>query len=169
MTTHTAARLAALIAWIVLAVIPLYSDFFVAPTLEGARYLYLPSVGWSILLVTLASHAWYLAPARAAVVVATVVLLGVSAIGVVRHQRPWLEAAALRDQVLESARGAALAQGCPTIDVRNPPDSVEGAYVFRNGIQEALARTNISTRSDEPPMHCTFEWLASTLIPTGPR
>jgi hypothetical protein len=167
MTMRTVAGLSALVVWVVVAVGPIYGGFYVAPTLEGSRYLYLPSVGWSLLIAMLASQAGTGRAGRAVVVPAMAALLVTGALGAVRHQRPWVEAAALRDAVLQSARGVALAHGCPSIDVKNPPDSVDGAYVFRNGIREALVRATINTEHDLPRGDCLFEWSAGRLVPAG--
>jgi hypothetical protein len=40
-------------AWVLLAVLPVLSLFYVSPTLEGSRYVYLSSAGFSLLLATL--------------------------------------------------------------------------------------------------------------------
>jgi hypothetical protein len=38
------------------------------------------------------------------------------------------------------------------------PDTVRGAYVFRNGFQEALARDAGLRASDDAAPGCVFEW-----------
>ena len=40
-------------AWVLLAVLPVFSLFYVSPTLEGSRYVYLSSAGFSLLLAVL--------------------------------------------------------------------------------------------------------------------
>jgi hypothetical protein len=60
----------------------------------------------------------------------------------------WTSAARMRDEVL-SAAARANAAGCTVIWIRNVPDSAHGAYVFRNGLAEAVAPVAIS--STAPP------------------
>ena len=48
----------------------------------------------------------------------------------------------------------------------NVPDSYGGAYVFRNGFVEALARsTPMAHLGDDPPPTCRFHWNVSEFIP----
>jgi hypothetical protein len=123
----------ALTVWILASVAPVYSYFFVTGDLAGSRYLYLPAVGWAILIPLLLTETRS-RPANA--VAAIVCVLCVAATRA--NTRPWLAAAAARDQVLAAVHEAQRA-GCQSVWAVAPPDSVEGAYVFRNGLAEAIA------------------------------
>jgi hypothetical protein len=69
-------------------------------------------------------------------VTAVVVLF---AVGVHGHLRPWRDAAQSRDALLGAISQAAQRERCSTVAVVDVPDNVDGAYVFRNGLAEALA------------------------------
>jgi hypothetical protein len=124
--------------WVLVSIAPVYSMFDVSGTLQGSRYLYLASAGWSILLATLLMPS----PSRGAVaLVATVCIVGIAGVRV--NIKPWQRAAQMRDEVVGSVTRAK-ASGCTSVWIRNVPDSVQGAYVFRNGLAEAIAPVTIS-------------------------
>jgi hypothetical protein len=121
---------------------------FIADDLQGARYLYLGSVAWSILLAGLLrslrepQRGWILIPVIAVFVIATRT-----------HQSPWVAAALERDRVLEAYRQSDVA--CTPETVRGLPDHIQGAYVFRNGFLEAVAAL---TPSGGPAAPCELDW-----------
>ena len=126
-------------AWVVASVVPVYSMLFVARNLEGSRYVYLAAAGWSLLLAdlvrtALAGHAW----GKRAALVATTAWMVVGVAATRAHLGPWQEAARVRDRVLRSAESALRGAGCEAAIFQDAPDNVEGAYVFRNGLSEAL-------------------------------
>jgi hypothetical protein len=144
-------------AWILLPIIPIWPIMFVAPNLEQSRYLYLPAVGWAALIVVLASEAQtYLKPFSMAAVLG---LITIAAYGTILHLRPWKDAARLRDQV-EASAFTVRVNTCRTMIVRNLPDSVKGAYVFRNGVHEAFERDLLIDASVAPDRNdpCVFQW-----------
>ena len=101
---HRAVRLA---LWVLAAIAPVFTLFFVGPTLEGSRYLYLASCAWSLLLADLiatASRAPLNRRPRVSRIVAVIVL--VFAVSVQRELGVWRQAADLRDHVLADARTA---------------------------------------------------------------
>jgi hypothetical protein len=127
-------------AWIVIAVGPVYRYFDISRTLEGSRYLYLASAGWAILIVSMSVTAmsWIGANPAARAAVATLVVI-VWALILRTHLVPWREASALRDETLNAASATITQRGCgPGSTFREQPDSVRGAYVFRNGFAEAI-------------------------------
>jgi hypothetical protein len=133
----------ALALWVFVSVAPVYSMFDVTGTLEGSRYVYLPAAGWSMLIAAV------LMPGRSRRdlgLVAAVCAIGL--VGVRMNFVAWTSAARMRDEVL-SAAARARAAGCTAIWIRDVPDSVHGAYVFRNGLAEAVAPVAIS--SSAPP------------------
>jgi hypothetical protein len=134
--------------------------FYVADNLEGSRYLYLPLCGWAALLGSLlvdGRRRWrWLGLSGAAVIVAT------WSLGLVAHVTVWHEASALRDRVLASAAARYRTSPCLTLRFDEVPDSVDGAYVFRNGFREALASQEgnweRALKGGPVPAGCTFRW-----------
>jgi hypothetical protein len=147
-------------SWILIGVAPLLSYFFISDTLQGSRYLYLPLVGWSILIAQLADggHNRYL-KVSGLLLVSIIVSYGVA--GIVRHQAAWVAAATKRDAVLLEARHASA--GCETAAFANVPDHEQGAYVFRNGFVEAARTAGIHV-STSAPVNCTFTWRDGTFV-----
>jgi hypothetical protein len=135
----------ALGTWILISIAPAATLLFIADDLQGARYLYLGSVAWSILLVVLLrsfreSHrVWIIAP-----------IIAIFAMATRAHQSPWSAAALERDRVLEAYRRSEPV--CAPDTVAGLPDHVRGAYVFRNGFAEAIGPFPPSTRV------CALEW-----------
>jgi hypothetical protein len=150
----------AMTAWICAATIPAITFFFIAPDLRGSRYLYLASIGWSALLVSLVASQTAQS-VRALLSLCLVVLAMAGVYGARRHIQPWRAAAEIRDAVETAALGNPEIVACHGIAVRNAPDSVRGAYVFRNGLQEALARDVGVAVMDRVPAMCSFQWNAA--------
>jgi hypothetical protein len=138
---------AVMVVWILVAVAPVYSYFFVTEDLAGSRYLYLSAIGWCTLvsMLLVGEHA------SAGVASAAAVLLLVNAAGTQANLRPWL--AATRDRVIAAVRQAKLA-GCHSVWVGSPPDSAAGAYVFRNGLAEAIHPVPLDP---DAPAGCRFD------------
>jgi hypothetical protein len=140
----------ALCGWILASIAPLSRMFFVDANLEGARYLYLASAAWAIVLSVVMVPVTEGRIPHAAMAMVAIVMLP-SAFLVRAHLAPWHAAAALRDDVIESYR--AVRGSCATVAVEGLPGSVAGAYVFRNGFEEAVGE------SPAPPdAACVFEW-----------
>lgn len=157
---HRAIRLT---LWVIAAVAPVFTLFFVDTTLEGARYVYLAQSGWALLLADLLSMAARRMP-RPAVTFACMATLAV-AISVVmleRELRVWARAALERDRVLAEARQSAAAAGCTTARFARVPESVDGAYVFRNGFPEAMRESGITLAATASA--CDFIWSGQTFI-----
>jgi hypothetical protein len=139
------------------AVLPVYSMLFITPDLENARYLYLSTAFWVIALVAMASPVPALTPGRVLVLGAAIV---VGAVGVQVHLTSWREAARIRERVLAAAEVTLKAAPCSPVSFFGAPDSVRGAYVFRNGLSEAIAfRTGAKPAPSSG--HCTFAWNGS--------
>ena len=122
-------------AWILVGALPLLTTFHVSPELEGSRYLYLPTIGLAIAVggAVASQNPWrWLAAAGAGVLLATYVWLGGS------ERAVWRSAAAVRDQVLQEAANLRASGQCRDVTILQAPDSVSGAYVFRNGLEVAL-------------------------------
>ncbi|HEV3059953.1 MAG TPA: hypothetical protein VGY48_17020 [Vicinamibacterales bacterium] len=148
--------------WVVAAGAPLATFFFVAPDLQGSRYLYLPSVGWAILLVAMAGQQSAENESRVAAFLAlgaVVALIVTGSVGVRLHQQPWQHAAAVRNEIEAAAKQDVRMASCPIVQFADLPDSVEGAYVFRNGAAEAFGRdVGLNARVGRGGGPCAFEW-----------
>ena len=152
---HRAVRLA---LWVLAAIAPVFTLFFVGPTLEGSRYLYLSSCAWSLLVADLIATASEPVSNRPLVFRASVaVIVLMFAVSVQREVGVWRQAADLRDRVLADARTVLDRSGCVRAAFTNVPDSVSGAYVFRNGFPEAIG-VAVTNREAVPP-ECTFTWV----------
>jgi hypothetical protein len=123
-------------AWMLLAVGPVYTMLYVSPELEGSRYVYMSAVGWCLLTARVVCTALPRSGGIGVIVVALVLALNLPALRF--NMVPWWEAAAARDRVLEAARRRLQVGDCRTLSGRGLPDSVRGAYVFRNGFDEAV-------------------------------
>jgi hypothetical protein len=133
---HRDIRLA---CWVLLAVAPVFTFFFISPQLEGSRYLYLAECGWALLAADLIVAMTDRLPRQSLAfgcAIASAVL--VSVLSVAREVGVWTQAADLRDRVLADARASIARQGCVEATFTGVPDSVDGAYVFRNGFPEAM-------------------------------
>ena len=154
--------------WVTVSVVPVYAYLFIADNMQGSRYLYLPAVGWSLLLVELVRSSFDQEEARGrtAALATLSVLIVTGAIGSRNHLRPWAEAALLRDQVISSAMERLQSTGCQSAVFEEVPDSLEGAYVFRNGFGEALelATGRGDVLKGSPDGHCQFLWSGEQFL-----
>jgi hypothetical protein len=143
-------------AWLFLGTLPTITVLFVAPDLQGSRYLYLPSVGYALLLVTMVSGGDGRVTSHVGRIgVAVLIIIGT--IGVHLHQRPWLAAADVRTLVQRAAEHDEDMRACATVAVESLPDSVRGAYVLRNGGALALGEAGVIVQPSAIPS-CTFRW-----------
>jgi len=143
--------------WVLLSVAPLWTAFFVSDTLEGSRYLYLGSSLWSIAVAALIANATAM---RRLAFVSCVALIGVCALVVLIEQQPWRQAAVVRSQIVEA--WAAVPSECDPKRALKLPDTVAGAYVFRNGFAEAVGE-----RGTRYSASCSAEWNGSAFSITG--
>jgi hypothetical protein len=72
----------------------------------------------------------------------------------------WSEAAATRDAILSGAAEAVRATPCRSVRVDGAPEDVNGAYVFRSGLREALAA--IPLRPDGRA--CVLRWTGTAIV-----
>ena len=150
-----------LVLWVLASIAPVFTLFFVGPTLEGARYLYLASCAWTLVLADLVAAAADRAGASRAFGGAMAVLGLLFAVSVQREIGVWRQAADLRDRVLTDARRAISEDRCIQATFTALPDSVEGAYVFRNGFVEALGpgAGGLNARPG-----CAFMWVNGRFV-----
>ncbi len=144
--------------WVLISVLPVAPMLFIAPDLQGARYLYLAAPAWAALIAGLAAGL----PVRVRVIgaAAGAVLAAGSAAGVRAHLEPWVAAAAGRDRILAAASVHGGIRGCGIVSLTGLPDHVAGAYLFRNGTAEAFAPLGVIVRPDAAP-GCSFVWNAA--------
>jgi hypothetical protein len=158
--------------WVLLSVLPVYSLFFVGPDLAGSRYLYLAEVGFAILLADLLLASPPSDRAGPAIVPAlAIIVLVVSVWATTFHIEAWRGAARLRDRVVAAATSALTASPCPRPDLANPPDSLDGAYVFRNGFAAALRRAGLpagDVGADMTSERCRLVWDGAGFAPVPP-
>lgn len=147
--------------WVLAAVLPVYRYLYITPDLQGSRYLYLPAVGWSILVVGMVQTASASASVRpVARTAALVLVLAAHAVALRMHVVHWREAADLRDATLQSALQVMAARGCGPASAFTVTDSWRGAFVFRNGFPEALQRLG-------PPAEgrpCRLRWEGGRFV-----
>jgi hypothetical protein len=153
--------------WCLLATLPVITLFFVAPDLQGSRYLYLASIGYAGLVVTLTSHYRGSVAARLVSLGAPTFLIATGIAGVIWHLGPWRDAAAIRDRIIAAAAANVQVQRCDHPTFEDLPDSVRGAYVFRNGSREALAFG--SGTASPVATTCVFRWNGRELIAVDER
>lgn len=146
------------LAWIALSSWPLLLQFHVSSTLEGSRYLYLPAVGFALVM-----SAAFARPSRGAIsfiaTTACLCLIAIICLRIGAEGKFWTHAATERDRLLSEVSAAALQHECRTIVVQGVPDNIRGVYVFREGWQEALARVP-RTPNGAP---CRWSWDDSGL------
>jgi hypothetical protein len=141
-----------------LCVAPAIRLFGITPDLQGARYLYLAGAWWSIALAAALMEGWSSSRMRTAMSgLATVAIIG-AAFATRAHLQPWTAARAERDRVL--LRLISVPLSCRQVAASPAPDNVAGAYVFRNGLNEALATLGRSydwVTSDQAVPECQVD------------
>jgi hypothetical protein len=67
--------------------------------------------------------------------------------------------------VLAEASRIISATPCRTLTVHDAPDNVRGAFVFRQGLTEALEQLEMNPNGHA----CDVRWTGSLLVPVQPR
>ncbi len=156
-------RVVRLAPWVVIAVAPVFTYFTVSASLEGARYLYLPEAGWALLLASMFDDLIGRGrKPRVIVLAVALAMVGASVAAIERELAIWRRAAVVRDQVVGEARDALARERCSTARFVDAPDSVEGAYVFRNGLQDAVA--DVLTIMPVSNESCTLRWTGTRFV-----
>jgi hypothetical protein len=145
--------------WILVSALPLLMQFYVSPTLEGSRYLYLPAAGFALVISSaFAGRRFTRLDVVSAVLLAG--LLGFYAVRLQEERRTWHAAARTRDAVLADAARAVRAVPCRSLTILDAPDNVNGAFVFREGLREALDALPL----DPAGAACVHRWDGSALV-----
>jgi hypothetical protein len=146
--------------WVLASIAPVFTLFFVGPNLEGSRYLYLGAGAWSLVVVDLIASVTDRIKGGSQVFALVIVGCVLVCVVSVQHELDvWQRAARLRDQVLTQGRAVMNNAGCSNPSFANVPDSVDGAYVFRNGFPQALG---LSVPDSRPG--CAFTWTDGTFV-----
>lgn len=124
--THFNQILSAL-AFIYIPLLPLTGMFFVASDLQGSRYLYLPILGWGLLLSVILFR--LISKNMLAVVINIFVLIGFT-LCLKLNLEPWGMAGKTIKSLPADLKG------------KNAYDSVYGAYILRNGMSEYMQLKN---------------------------
>jgi hypothetical protein len=149
-------RLFASLLWCLAAVVPVLPGLAIAADLQNTRYLYVASIGWSVLVVQLVA----LVPHARLSTTAFAIILGVQAIAGRVHLVHWEDAAELRDKVLAAAVAAARQRACRSAAFEGAPDNVRGAYVFRNSLPDAVfIEYGIAAPPPAAAAECAFVWM----------
>lgn len=162
-SNRAAAVLCLGIGWITLSTLPLLLSFYVAPNLEGSRYLYLPAAGFALAVSVAFEHSGGSRP-NVFALVALAGLLALFATRLNEERYLWVGAANTRDALLTDAARVARAQTCGSLTVQDAPDAVRGVFVFREGLAEALGA--IATEAGGKP--CELRWTGSALTEAYP-
>jgi len=151
------ARSASAIAmWPFMATLPTLTFFFVGPDLQGSRYVYLSVIGYAIFIAIIADGARPFGRLRVDIaMLATLIVLG--ARGTWLQEQPWRAASDVRDAFVDAARDDTRLHMCAAVALANVADSANGAYIFRNGIEHALAQVGVVVVADAP-FGCHFRW-----------
>jgi len=129
-------------------VAPAIRLFGIGPDLQGTRYVYLAGAWWSITIASALLDGWNTISRRTAAAAVAVMVIAGAAMVTRAHLEPWKAARATRDRVLLQL--IAIPPSCRQAAATGVPDNVAGAYVFRNGLNEALATLGRSFEWVEP-------------------
>ena len=161
-------RAAVFAAWVLVGVLPVFSLFHVSGTLEGSRYLYLPAAGFSLFLAALARNAANLAGERmlTPTVATAAALLVVPAVTAAPSELArWTDAARLRDNILMSYVRVMPSASCGSVVTEGDADTINGAYVLRNGFLQALADLGAEVDPSGPSTpRCRVSWTEHLVV-----
>jgi len=152
------------LGWVLISALPLLVQFYVSPTLEGSRYLYLPAVGWACLRSASLAGTRFGVSERLSLASA-LLLVTMYGARLADERQLWREATALRDAVLAEATRTSQAVPCRSLVIEGAPDNRRGVYVFRCGVPQALATLPL----DPSGAACASRWNGSSLDRPAPR
>jgi hypothetical protein len=109
------------LALIYIAALPLYKMFYIAPDLQGSRYLYFSVFGWSVVIISVVRGLTRAKPAYITLI--AVLLLGLSI--------------TLSGNLFVWGRAGWIIRALPeNMTQEEAPDNFHGAYILRNGFEE---------------------------------
>ena len=127
--------------FILLTVIPVFKILYVSETLEGARFLYLPSLGACLIIAALLKISFFkkefVGKTVNLVIPLVVLILFMSA--ALRNGSSWIKAAEISEKISYQTVDRIQNVKFPkVIYALNLPDNYKGAYIFRNGFSASL-------------------------------
>jgi hypothetical protein len=157
---NSALRVTTLSAWILSVVLPLAGWFFIGPSLEGSRYLYLAAPAWAAMIVSMAGGAVTFRN----VVVAALAVIVVSNIWASRDRlHAWSEAGNIRDAILTSASSDDALRRCAVVELTGVPETFNGAYVLGNAVGHAFKEAGLPRVAESVTTRdCAFRWDLAT-------
>jgi hypothetical protein len=136
------------IGFLLVLALPPLSQLLIGPDLQKARFLYLPSVGFCLLLAAMAQH---LKTKSQWVVSIAIVVFNLAAL--LHNMTAW-------EYASQKARAAcSVAAKCATV-VSGVPGSLNGVYFFANGFPECVEMQQ--KRAGGPQSSCVLTWDANT-------
>ncbi len=143
-------------AWVLVSVAPIFPILVIGVDLQASRYLYLGSAAWAAAITGIAATVRWSALRRGLAIALIALCVGLG-FGTVRGLRAWNEAARARDRVFAAVQAHPATGRCPAIAIRDLPDNVRGAYVFRVDAEAAFRLRGIRLVNDAEP-GCTLTW-----------
>jgi hypothetical protein len=109
------------IVLVFISVLPVYRMFYIAPDLQGSRYLYFSTFGWAVMLASIFQR--YIKAKVVFVLLAAFYLLGFSSM--------------LSCNLLVWKKAGQIIRTLPDhVSRESAPDNFHGAYILRNGLNE---------------------------------
>jgi hypothetical protein len=128
--------------FIVATAIPTFRIFYVSETLQGSRFLYLPSIG-ACMVIALLAKAEFLTEKNAGRFLSLISASVITALflwALQINSGPWIQAGKLSKKMSEEAINIILSLTPPQqVYTLHLPDNIQGAYVFRNGFSASLS------------------------------
>jgi hypothetical protein len=122
-------------------VIPLYKILFVSETLEGARFLYLPSVGASLIIANLLKISCFMKESinKRMNIVVPFIVLSLFMFALLKNESPWIRASEISKEISYKANDKIQnIKSSGIVYALKIPDNYKGAYIYRNGFSAAL-------------------------------
>jgi len=102
-------------------------------TTQGERFIYLPSLFFSILMIVVLD---YIIRNRRYFTIVFICLFLFYGVSIYFANKNWRTAGSISKQILYSLKAI---EGADRLFIINLPDNTHGAYIYRNGIREALS------------------------------
>jgi hypothetical protein len=145
------------LAWSLIAALPAIGYLFIGARLEGSRYLYTPAAGWAIYAAAGVDAFWQRGLMARVLVGVAALCVSAAAIGESsRLLRDWQQAAVARDVILSSAAEVSSRHDCAVVTFTGVPETLGGAQLFRNGLNEAVA--SVTNAHPSGRRTCALHW-----------
>jgi len=115
-----------------ITLLPVINLYVSSGDTQGERFLYLPTVFSSLIISYLF---YYLVDNRKNFVISCVLLASVFGVLLYRSNENWKKAGEISKNIISSIKGV---EKSDRLFIVNLPDNIKGAYIYRNGIREAI-------------------------------